>query len=319
MSLFSTLNTGVSGLSASEIAISTTGHNISNANNEYYTRQRVQFEARDASNVTPGAIGNGVSVTSIVRIHDEFVFGRLEDTSRELQYSSYMQQNLEEIAQYFPDLSDVGIKMDIVNYFNAWNDFASNPTEGAQKINLVQTAQTLATNIQDTRNHIRSLQDSINNQLKTNVDELNRLGEQISDINKQINKIESIEPNRANDLRDKRDQLELTMSKLVNFSVFKGEMKSENLIDSNLTDQGTSYHLNISGFSFVDGATFHPIVIDNSDNQSAYYSLYHEQQDGQRVDITTKVNGGKVGAMLDLRGRSFSDGERITGYPTDGK
>ncbi len=45
MSLFSTLNTGYSGLSSSELAMEVTGHNIANSNNDYYTRQRVNFTA----------------------------------------------------------------------------------------------------------------------------------------------------------------------------------------------------------------------------------------------------------------------------------
>ena len=76
MSLFSTLGTGVSGLQTSELAISTTGHNISNANNDYYTRQRVVTEAKIPFHTMPGDVGTGVKVTTIARIHDEFVFGR---------------------------------------------------------------------------------------------------------------------------------------------------------------------------------------------------------------------------------------------------
>lgn len=319
MSLFSTLNTGVSGLNASELAIATTSQNISNANNEYYTRQRVQTSARTALDHGNFSVGTGTSVTSIVRIHDEFVYTRLKDSANSLAYSGFSQQSLQEVAQYFPDLQDVGLQVDLTNYNNAWNDFASNPEEGAQKINLIQSAQTLTTNIQDSRSEIRSLQDSINDQLKTNVDQLNSLGQQIADINKEIAKIESIEPNRANDLRDQRDKLELTMSELIDFDVFKGQLVSDDYFtDANLTDQGKDYHLNIAGFSFVDGITFHEIVIDNSKNQSAYYSLYHEQQDGRRVEMTTRVSGGEIGAMLDLRGRTFAGGDNSTGYPQDG-
>ena len=318
MSLFSTLNTGVSGLSASEIAISTTGHNIANANNEHYTRQRVQTMSRTALDYSTFSVGMGTSVNSIIRIHDEFVYTRLKDSANGIAYSGYTKQSLEEIAQYFPDLKDVGLQMDLTNYNNAWNDFASNPDEGAQKINLIQSAQTLTTNLQDSRLQARALQDSINDQLKTNIDQLNSLGEQIAQINKQIGNIESVEPNQANDLRDQRDKLELTMAELINFDVFKGVMQSNDYFsDANLTDQGKDYHLNIAGFSFVDGITFHPIVIDNSKNQSSYYSLYHEQQDGRRVNMTSRVTGGEIGAMLDLRGRNI-DIATNGGYPSDG-
>lgn len=317
MSLFSTLGTGVSGLKASELAISTTGHNISNANNDYYTRQRVVTEAKIPFHSIPGDVGTGVKVTTIARIHDEFVYTRLKDSSNSLSYDSFNKKSLEEVAKYFPDLEGVGLGVDIQNYFASWNDLASNPDDAAQKIALVQNSITLSKNLKQSRDNVRALQDSINEQLKTNVDEINRIGEQIAELNKAISRTEVIEPNRANDLRDQRDKLELTLADLLDVSVFKGDMRTENVIDPNLTDQGSGYHMNIAGHSFVDGFTFHPLEISNSGNASSYYSIYSVSQDGSKIEITEKIRGGKVGAMLDLRGRHI---DKATGssYPTDG-
>jgi flagellar hook-associated protein 1 len=317
MSLFSSLNIGTSGLKASETAISVTGHNISNADNPSYTRQRVVQQARTPMESTPGSIGTGVKITSIVRIHDEFVYSRYRNSSSALSYDSYLKQSLEEVAGYFPDLDGVGVEQDIQNYFAAWNDFASNADDGSQKISLVQNAQTFASNLQNSRKSIRALQNSINGQLKTNIDDINSIGQQIVDINKSIARIESLDTNRANDLRDQRDKLEVTLANLIDASVFKGDLTSQNNIDAHLTDQGKDYHVNISGHSFVDGVTFHPLVIDNSNNSSNYFSVYSESQDGSRVEITDKLTGGKVGAMLDLRGRKI-DPAKNEGYPADG-
>lgn len=316
MSLFSTLNTGVSGLKVADVALSTVGHNITNANSAHYTRQRTVISASSALHTTPGDIGQGAQVDTIARIHDEFVYKRLKQSSNMFSNTTYMEKRLQETAQYFPDLQGVGLQEDITNYYNAWNDLASNPDEGAQKINLIQRADTLVTNLKDTRDQIRTLQNSINDELKTNIDEINRIGEQIAKLNAEIGRVEAADISRANDLRDQRDKMELTLSELVEFSVFKGVMVTENVIDPALTDQGKDYHLNIAGFSFVDGANFHPVVIDNSKNESSYYSIYHEQQDGRRVEMTDKLMGGKVGAMLDLRGRSVNESD--TGYPKDG-
>ncbi len=317
MSLFSALNTGVSGLQGAQVAVATTGHNIANVNNEFYSRQRVSFAASTALHTTSGDIGTGVTVSSIVRIHDEFVYSRLKSTANALSYDTYSKQTLEEVAEYFPDLQSVGIAKDMANYFAGWNDLASNSSTGSQKISLVQSASTLTTNIQSARTTLRTLQDSINDQLKTNLEEVNSIGQKLADLNKQIANIESVKGNYANDLRDSRDQLELTLAKLVNFSVSKGAIMSNNTIDSNMTDQGTDYYLNISGSSFVDGSTFHPLVIDNSGNESNYYSIYSESQDGKRYDMTEQLSGGKIGAMLDLRGRTI-DTSKDGGYPKSG-
>lgn len=317
MSLFSTLNTGKTALNASQIAIATTSQNISNADNDSYTRQRVSFAASSPLYTQGVSIGSGVSVTSIVRIHDEFVYSKLREASSNLSYDTFSTKTLQETAKYFPDLSDSGLAQDLTNYFTEWSNLASNTTEGSQKIALIQKSVTLTTNIQSTRDSLRSLQDSMNTQLKTAVDELNSIGSQIADLNKQIGIVEATKGASANDLRDQRDKLELTLSKLVNISVFKGNITSDTTVDANMTDTGKEYYLNISGASFVDGPTFHPIVIDNSSNESSYYSISSQMQDGRLYGLTEQLSGGKIGAILDLRGRVI-DKSVNGGYPQDG-
>jgi len=316
--LFGILNTGNSGLNAAQVAVATTSQNISNAQNEFYTRQRVNFSASPAVSSQGLSIGSGVTVTSIVRIHDELVFSKLRSASTDLAYDTNSSQSLQEVAKYFPDLADSGIAKDLTSYFTEWNNLASNTTAGSQKIALVQAASTLSGDIQSTRTTIRDFQDSVNTQLKSTVDEVNSIGQQMADVNKQIATIESQKGNYANDLRDKRDQLELTLSKLVDFSVSKGNlMSNDSGSDATMTDTGTQYYLNISGASLVDGSTFHPLVIDNSSNQSSYYSIYSESQDGSRRNLTEQLSGGKIGSMLDLRGRVI-DTTVNGGYPQDG-
>ena len=315
--LFGILNTGVSGLNASQVAVATTSQNIANSKNEFYTRQRVNFSASTAINTQGVSIGSGVTVTSIVRIHDEFVFSKLRSASTSLSYDTYSSQSLQEIAKYFPDLQDAGIKNDLANYFKEWNNLASNATAGSQKIALVQSASTLSADIQSTRKTVRNLQDSVNTQLESSINEVNSLGQRMADLNKQIANIEAEKGNFANDLRDKRDELELTLAKLLDFSVSKGTIGTDTMIDANMTDTGTQYYLNIGGASFVDGSTFHPLVIDNRANESTYFSVYSESQDGKRYNITEQLSGGKIGSMLDLRGRVI-DPSVNGGYPQDG-
>ena len=145
--IFSSLHIGMSGLDAAQTQITTTGHNITNADSEHYTRQRVVQSAREPFHDMPGDIGTGTKVDTVVRVHDEFTFARLRTSNINLESSEYKKQILEEISQRFPDLQSVGIGRDLQNYFNAWNNLASNPTEGSQKVNLLNSAATLSNSI----------------------------------------------------------------------------------------------------------------------------------------------------------------------------
>ncbi|MBE3022687.1 flagellar hook-associated protein FlgK [Campylobacter sp. 7477a] len=306
--IFMSLNTGISGLNAAQLQISTTGNNISNADSNYYTRQRVVQSAAPAMNTVPGGVGMGTQVDTITRIHDEFTYSRLKLASSNSESTGYKQRILQEIAQNFPDLDDRGIVRDIQNYFGAWNDFASNPDEGSQKVNLLNLSSVLSSNLNQAAKTLDKIQYEIDDMIKINIEEINDLAKQISNINKEILRVESgrdagIKIN-ANDLRDKRDELELAISRLVNVSTYKSDLSSNSQINTGITDQGRYYSLNIGGVSIIDGVNFHPLSIDETAN-GGFSQIYYEREDGKRIPMENYIQNGKVGAALDLRGRNY--------------
>ena len=296
-SLFNGLNIGYTGLTASQIGINTTSHNISNAETEGYTRQRVvQQTTTPLGTLVPGAQGNGTQVGEIVRIHDEFVFSRYRSESERKEYTDFQRQTLEETSTYFPEIDNVGIKFDMQEYFNLWGDLSNNPDNEAIKVALANQTTVLSADISSTRDQLAAQQSTINDQLKTAVDEINRIGAEIANLTASINETESLEGQHANDLRDQRGALEVSLAKLVDATVFEGTASS---------DMGTDYTINVAGFNIVDGTSFHPIVIDNKDNPNGFYQLSYERQDGVLIPMDESIKGGQVGAILDLRGSSF--------------
>lgn len=309
--IFMSLNTGVSGLNAAQAQIATTGHNITNADSQYYTRQRVVQTAAPSLYLVKGGVGMGTQVETTVRIHNEFTYGRLKTASSNLENTSYKQRILQELAENFPDLQDSGIGRDMANYFNAWNNFASNPDESAQKLNLINMATLFSGSISRTATKLDNLQTEVDRMMRINVEEINRLGEQIATINKEIRRVESgadsgIKTN-ANDLRDKRDELELAMSKLVNLNSFKSDIKSNTPVDSGITDEGRFYTLNIGGVSIVDGVNFHPLRMETTGDARNLTKIYYEMEDGRLISMEDKIHNGKIGAQLDLRGRFYDE------------
>lgn len=314
-SIFNALHIGYSGLNAAQIGIDTTGHNISNAETEGYTRQRVVTAAATPISIDPGQRGNGTQITEIARIFDQFVFDRYATASQTKDYSDAMKKNLEELSTYFPEIDKVGIKNDLQSYFNSWQSLANNPSNSSLKVDLGQQAQNLTQHINETRSQITSLQGSLNDQIAVNINEVNRIAEQIAGLNKSINVAESGGLNNANDLRDQRNQLELTMSKLVGSKVTIGQIQSNTGVNSNISESSGSYTIQIGGFNIVDGANFHAIGIDKTGNKNGYNDLYYERQDGVKLPFSQNITGGKVGALLELRGSKIgTNGEFEDGF-----
>ncbi len=303
MSIFNTLNIGYSGLKTSQIAIDTTGHNISNAENPAYTRQRAVMAPNSPLHTTPGDLGLGAKISEIVRIHDEFVFKRLKNASNSDEYNNLRKNTLDEISNYFPEIDKNGIYNSMQEYFNAWNDFSKNTDSGALKINLAQTTRNFTAIIQQTRNQISDVQKSLDEQLQTAIQEINRIGKQIAELNVKIGNDEAA-GDHANDLRDQRDKLELGLSKLVDLAVSKGDLKSDITIDDKMAESGAQYHLAIGGASFVDGKNFHPLVFEKPRGKP-FGNVYYRRQDGVKFDLTQYLYGGKVGAIISLRDKDI--------------
>jgi flagellar hook-associated protein 1 FlgK len=314
-SIFNGLHIGYSGLSSSQLAINTTSHNITNAETEGYSRQRVvQQSTTPLGVIIPGAQGNGTQVKEIVRIHDEFVFSRYTSESENKEYSDFQRQTLEELSTYFPEIENVGIKFDMQEYFNLWGDLSINPDNQAVKVALAQQTQVLSQDIQETKIQISNLQLTLNDQMKVAADEINKIAKQIADLNGAITDTEAIEGQHANDLRDQRGVLEIALSKLVDATIFEGNLSSSMPVSRDIVEKGGDYTANVAGFNIIDGKSFHPIVVDNKDNAGGFYSLSYERQDGVLVPMDDLVKGGRIGAILDLRGSSFdADGNLENG------
>ncbi|MEA1892818.1 MAG: flagellar hook-associated protein FlgK [Campylobacterota bacterium] len=314
-SLFNTLNIGYSGLNVAQSGIHTTGHNISNAESEGYSRQRVVTAASTPTVMGPGNIGNGAEILDIKRVFDNFVFDRYTDISAQKDYSDFETKTLETLSSYFPEIDGVGIKADLTEYYNMWQTLADNPDNDAIKLALATQTDTLTQHIAYTQNQVKDLQSQLNDQLGMNVNEVNSLAKQLADLNRSIDTAEAGGSYTANDLRDKRNVIERSLARLIDAKINAGQLEANTQVESSSNIRTGSYTASVSGFNIVDGSTYHPIHLSNEDNKSGFYELSYERQDGVLVPMAEEIDGGVIGSILDLRGASI---DTTNGMPTDG-
>ncbi len=313
-SLFNSLHIGYSGLSVAQAAIETTSHNVSNADSEGYTRQRVMTSASTPLNSVKGSIGNGADIQTIERVFDDFVFDRYSKLSGDKEYSDYEKKTLTELSSYFPEIDGVGIKADIQEYYNMWQSFADNPDNASMKLALAKQTEILSDHIKHTQDQVLSLQKQINSELSVNIDEVNSLAQELAQLNKSIDTAEAAGGYTANDLRDQRNVIEKNLSKLIGADVNSGKTTS-NTQDESSTKTSGSYTLSVNGFNIVDGSSFHPLHVSNADNPFGLYDISYERQDGTLIPMSERISGGKIGAILELRGGAI---DTTTGMPSDG-
>ena len=310
--ILSSLNTSYTGLQAHQLMVDVTGNNISNASDEFYSRQRVLVRPEKPLYFQDYNLGRGVSVETIQRIHDEFVFNRYRKAAEEAQYYDTHFTTLREASAFFPEVDGVGIYNDLEEYFNSWKDLAKNSTDPAQKQVLAKNSQVLSTNIKDTRARLVRLQQKASEELEVTINEVNRIAKEIAHINGKLKEMEDQrELKQANELRDRRDELEYNLQTLVGANVFKNHLDSNASIHPKLADFDDEYVLNIGfGFNIVDGAMYHPIVLKKDDNHLNLNRVYFQGDDFKTVEITDKIVQGKAGSLISLY-NSGADGTRV--------
>ncbi|MFW6273408.1 MAG: flagellar hook-associated protein FlgK, partial [Halanaerobium sp.] len=96
MSTFSGLSLGSRALETQKKSLDVTGHNIANANNEDYNKQRAVHSASYphtkpgmSTGVSNGQVGTGVEIEKIERVKDQFIGSQI---SNETQTSGYWQE-----------------------------------------------------------------------------------------------------------------------------------------------------------------------------------------------------------------------------------
>ena len=307
-STFLGLSIGESGLHAYMAALTTTGNNISNAKTNGYTRQevtRVEAESIRTFNKT-GTIGTGVTATTITQIRDVYYDNKYWENNQKYGefYTKYYY--MKEVEGYFEEENQKGMTKILSELAATLQSLYDNPSSTAVRNETVNSFQTIATTANTLYNEMQDVQRSINEELKSTVDEINNIAEQLSVVNKQIATIE-VSGESANELRDQRNLLIDQLSQLADVEVTEVEVPSS-IKDSygNTVQTGqTSYMVKLDGAVLVKDNKYYTMQVvprDVKQNQSDIDGLYDiEWTNGQDFNMGSTTLGGTLQGLIEMR------------------
>lgn len=228
-STFGGLEIGKRGLFTHQTALNTTGHNISNADNEHYARQRVTMTSMDPlydpslnrANAK-GQVGQGAQIAQIERIRDAFYDDQIIVAENDKNFWDTKQLYLEQMEVVFNEPSDNSLRNLSNNFWASWQELANFPADMSHREVVVERGKALATRVNDVYGKLDDLRNRANREVITEVDRLNSLAGQIRDLNERILKIEAL-GDMPNDLKDKRDAALEELSKIVNVRVGRND------------------------------------------------------------------------------------------------
>jgi flagellar hook-associated protein 1 FlgK len=293
------LGTAASGLQAFQRAISVTGHNISNANTEGYTRQRVELGTRPPSFTGQGFIGNGVQIESIERVFDEFVTERLRNTTSSSSQYETLAMLSGRVSNLLGD-DQAGLGNGLEAFFNAVQALADDPSSIPVRQLLLAEGESLVARFHNLDTQLDSMRDEINGGLSNMVAEINSLSTAIAEANRNIVDATSQGSGAApNDLLDERDNLINRLSELVSVRTVEQENGATNVF------VGSGQSL-VTGFLASELRT----VPNNFDNRHLDIAVVGA---GISTVITGNLTGGQLGATLDFRDRMLDPAQNGLG------
>ena len=215
--LFTTLHTAKKGMNAQQISLHTTGHNISNAGTEGYTRQRVELKAdRGFSLSGVGQLGTGVQVDSVIRTVDDFLTRQIREENSALSDFSTRSQILAEVEAVFNEPTDYGLGFSLSEVFGSWQELSKNPESLMAKTIVVQKSTGMADDLNGLIDRLESIEEKTDSLIDSDLRQINTIVENIESVNRQIAKI-TVTGNAPNDLLDQRDQLLKELSEYTDF------------------------------------------------------------------------------------------------------
>ena len=319
-STFFGLTIASSGLRAANAALNTTANNVANSDTEGYSRQTVVTEAANALRTftTYGCAGGGVETLSIERIRDSFYDEKYRGNESKVGEYDRKQYYMRIVEEYFKDDGKTGFKSIFDEMTKALQEVRKNPGNNSTKASYISSMKTLADYFNNMAGDMEDLQGDLNEEIKTQVYQINSIAEELATVNKQINIIE-MTGSKANELRDKRDSLIDTLASYV-----KVDVSETPVFDINGNDTGaTRCVIKIAGgLTLVDQNDYNSLMcvarksyekVNQTDIDGLYdvYWVNDDKTPGEQFRLDNGSLGGSLKGLADMR--DGNNGEYFSG------
>lgn len=285
------LNIGSTGLHASKKSLEVTGHNISNANTEGYSRQKVN-QSTNVPVTKDGLIaGTGVRVKSITRVHDKFVEKRLRDTQSDGSYFQNRAEQLSQVEQIFNEIDNEGLNKVMNTFFNSFRDLANQPENETVRSVVRDKAQLVVKDFKRISETLESISRGIDTKIERDVADINREINSIAKLNTKIRELEAIHE-ETGDLRDQRDLSIKTLSTKLKIHTYEDE-RGNYVVTApglgTLVTAAQAQELKSHNFSKQE----------SSNDMAGSAEVFYKNRSGQKV--TDNIQKGSLAAIIKVR------------------
>ncbi len=287
-STFMGLEIAKKGLSAHQQALHVTGHNISNAENKDYSRQRAVITSADPLYIpslnranTPGNIGQGSVISSVERIRDAFIDDRIVAEKNTMGYWKTKNDFIYQMELVYNEPGNLSMRTRMDELWRSWEELSKYPEERSTREVVKEKAVSLSNDITNLYRQMNDLKNDSNRQIEHRVNLMNTYGADIRDLNMRIMKAEAL-GDKPNDLMDKRDALIEKLSEIANISVGRSDR-----------DETIVY---IGNESFVQGEILRELKAEHDPDKNGLFKVIWKDS-GREI----KPTSGQLAGLIEVR------------------
>ncbi|MGY4662712.1 flagellar hook-associated protein 1 FlgK [Pseudomonas chlororaphis] len=280
----SLLNIGMSGLSASQTSLMTTGNNIANADTAGYSRQQTVQGSKASNQYGNVFIGSGTTLADVRRVYNSYLDAQLQTTtSLNSDAAAYLGQ-ITPVDKLLSD-SGTGITGALTKFFASMQNVNAKPADDASRQLLLSDAQALSNRFNSVSSQLNEQNANINGNLSSMADQVNKLAATVAQLNQKISEVSS-GGGMPNDLLDARNE---TLRQLSTF------------VKVDVSERGSSVDLYLgSGQPLVVGNTSSKLEVVAGKTDPTRSSL-QLNRGSSTIDVTSVVTGGEIGGLLRYR------------------
>jgi flagellar hook-associated protein FlgK len=304
MSLTAAMNTGISGLMASQTALRVVSNNVANVNTEGYTRKIANLESRAIDGQ-----GVGVIVGSVLRRVDEFLQRDLRTQISAVGDAVVRDTYFARLQEMFGTPENAGsIAANITDLAARFEALAVNPEAVAPRLAIVSGAVSLTEQFKSMSSSIVALRRTADQEIASAVDSINDLLGRVEDLNQSIARAFAVgQP--TGDLEDERDQLVARIAESIEITTFRrddGEVAIYMRGGKPLLD-GTRIPIFFNPAPSLGLTSRYLPPGDPNYGTGGLSGLYLGQNNAPSTDVATTLGSGKLAALFDMRDEVLPD------------
>lgn len=277
-----------SGMYVNERGLFVTGHNISNVNTPGFTRQQsISKTSYYIGNNSNMQYGLGASIEQTRQIRHTFLDNTFRREAQELGRWNPIKNTYSEIQNIIGEPLNPGIQSNLNQFWDSWQELSKEPESLTIRALVRQRGESFSDYVNHMGKQFKSLLNNLDNQMSDKIKSVNDITSNIAKLNEQIVSVESSN-DRANDLRDQRNNLLDDLSSLINIDVTEQSNGSVNVVSN--------------GYALVTGKQTTKLLNGDPNKAQAHPTPFLDYKvNGQYMELIPK--SGELKGIIESRNK----------------